>query len=224
MERDTTHGPRLDDDMASEVSSLTHGTPIESRADEGRLQEDAPDASIVAEEFGHVPDTLDGMPTSAIRDRTELARHLRPSIFPCGPALIVQCAIEENAPDEWIAALETLPDVTYYTTNDVWVALGGATEEPMGHGEVAAEAESTETSDVQLPRRFSFRWDTRFRLAALPFGVTPGSAFVEIAPGADGPELRASFGPWQVRTPIANIVGATRTGPFSMLKTIGPPH
>ena len=36
--------------------------------------------------------------------------------------------------------------------------------------------------------------------------------------------LRARFGFWEVNTPLANVVDKTRTGPYALPKTIGPPH
>ena len=49
-------------------------------------------------------------------------------------------------------------------------------------------------------------------------GITPSRAWVEIGDRA----LEARFGPWQVRTGIANILGAEVTGPYAFLKTVGP--
>src|SRR3954467_8845539 len=102
MERESNvHSPRLDDEMAQEVASLTHGAPIEARADDGRLLEDGGDEEAVPEAIIEIfEDDPVGMPTAAIRDRAELARHLRPSIFPAGRDAIVECASEEFAPLE----------------------------------------------------------------------------------------------------------------------------
>lgn len=68
--------------------------------------------------------------------------------------------------------------------------------------------------------RFPFAFAPVYRLAALPFGVTPSCALVEISDD----ELRARFGPWRVRTPIVNIAGVETTGPYRMLLTAGPAH
>ena len=73
---------------------------------------------------------------------------------------------------------------------------------------------------VQDAQRFDFRFDPLYRALALPFGVMPQTAYVEVH--AD--ELVARFGPWIVRTPTDNVVGTTRTGPFSVPKTAGPAH
>jgi hypothetical protein len=67
---------------------------------------------------------------------------------------------------------------------------------------------------------FSFAFDPAFRLAALPFGVTPSRAGVVV----EDDTFRASFGPWVVETPLANIEGAEVTGPYPLPKVIGPPH
>jgi hypothetical protein len=56
------------------------------------------------------------------------------------------------------------------------------------------------------------------RRVARLFGITPSRAWVEIGDRA----LEARFGPWQVRTGIANILGAEVTGPYAFLKTVGP--
>lgn len=74
-----------------------------------------------------------------------------------------------------------------------------------------------------MTRRFDFRFTRPYRLAALPFGVTPRTTYVEVTDGPAG-ELRVRFGPWSLRTPLSNVVSAQRTGPFSFPKTAGPAH
>ncbi len=68
--------------------------------------------------------------------------------------------------------------------------------------------------------RFPFSFSRRYRLAGLPFGVTPSRAWVEV----DGTDLRVRFGPWSLRTPLGNVAGTTGTGGYAFLKTAGPPH
>jgi len=50
--------------------------------------------------------------------------------------------------------------------------------------------------------------------------VTPERAWVEVRQD----ELEARFGRWRVRTPVRNVVSAVVTGPYSFLKTAGPPR
>lgn len=73
-------------------------------------------------------------------------------------------------------------------------------------------------AESNRPRHFGFRFSRRFRLAALPFGVTPGRSWVTVQDG----ELRVRYGPWRVVTPLANVVSVRRTGPFNLLKAAGP--
>ena len=67
---------------------------------------------------------------------------------------------------------------------------------------------------------FEFRWNSVFRLAALPFGVRPDSALVCVVDD----ELIAAFGPWHVRTPLSNVAAASATGDYWWPKVIGPAH
>jgi len=67
---------------------------------------------------------------------------------------------------------------------------------------------------------YPFRFDPRYRLAAMAFGVTPASARVVV--GDDRLEVR--FGPWRLESPLANITSVQTTGPYSFIKTAGPPH
>jgi hypothetical protein len=70
------------------------------------------------------------------------------------------------------------------------------------------------------PVRFDFRFAPSYRLAALPFGVTPGNAWVEVTRDL----LRARFGPWRLETARENITGTCITGPYGYLRTAGPAH
>jgi hypothetical protein len=66
--------------------------------------------------------------------------------------------------------------------------------------------------------RFTFRFVPSYQAAARVFGVTPERAWVAIEPD----ELDVHFGPWRVRTPLANITGVEITGPYWFVKTAGP--
>jgi hypothetical protein len=67
---------------------------------------------------------------------------------------------------------------------------------------------------------FPFAWDPRYRLAALPFGVTPSRAQVLV----DEETVAVRFGSWRMATARTNIAGVEVTGPYSFPKTAGPPH
>lgn len=70
------------------------------------------------------------------------------------------------------------------------------------------------------PRVFEFDFDDVFRWADKPLGITPETASVEV----DDDRLVARFGRWVAEIDRADIVGAEVTGPYNVLKTIGPPH
>ncbi len=68
--------------------------------------------------------------------------------------------------------------------------------------------------------RFEFRFARLYVAVGLPFGVTPWTTSVEV----EGGYLRVRFGLWALRTPVANVAGTEVTGPYSLLKTVGPAH
>lgn len=49
------------------------------------------------------------------------------------------------------------------------------------------------------------------------FGIRPETAWVEIGDST----LTASFGPWQVSTPLTNVTDVAITGPYAYWKTAG---
>jgi hypothetical protein len=67
-------------------------------------------------------------------------------------------------------------------------------------------------------QRFDFRFARAYRLAARPFGVTPERAWVQI----DDEHVLANYGPWRLRTTLANIERVAITGPYAFYRTAGP--
>jgi len=68
--------------------------------------------------------------------------------------------------------------------------------------------------------RFAFRRDPQLALASRVVGVTEDNAFVDV----DDERLLIRFGPWQLETPMGNVIGAERTGPYRWWKVVGPPR
>jgi hypothetical protein len=67
-------------------------------------------------------------------------------------------------------------------------------------------------------QRFDFRFAPAYRLAARPFGITPERAWVQI----DDEHLIAKYGPWRLRTTLANVSRVAITGPYRFYRTAGP--
>ncbi|MDQ3306646.1 MAG: hypothetical protein M3535_11860, partial [Actinomycetota bacterium] len=66
--------------------------------------------------------------------------------------------------------------------------------------------------------RFDFAFDPLLRALALPFGITPGTARVDVDDG----QLLARFGPWRVSTSLDNVEDTQVTGPYATLMVVGP--
>jgi hypothetical protein len=132
MERGSDkHAPRLDEELKHDTSSLVRGSPVESRASESREQEGpadgepTPDALISGD---HPPPNPDVLTHDEVEARTDLARHLQPSVFPADREVLVASARRMGAPDELVARLSALPEGTFDNVEAVWEALGGRVE------------------------------------------------------------------------------------------------
>lgn len=67
-------------------------------------------------------------------------------------------------------------------------------------------------------RQFAFDFDPAHQLSSLPFGVTPATSFIRVTEE----NLEVRFGLWTVRTPLTNVVGYERSGPYAFAKVAGP--
>jgi hypothetical protein len=89
----------------------------------------------------------------------------------------------------------------------------------------ARAAASSDRADEGEDRRadvtsFGFDFEPRLRPLALLAGVTPSTTRVEVSDR----ELRVRFGPWTLRTPLANVAGTELTGPYTWWKVAGGAH
>jgi hypothetical protein len=126
-------GPRIDEERARETESLERGSPVPSRAEEFREvegagdDEPAPDARLSGDR-GMVPD--DQLGPDELEARSEIARHLDPSVFPADREGLLQTAVDNNAPASVMDRLADLPeDVIFENVQMVWESLGGSVEE-----------------------------------------------------------------------------------------------
>lgn len=66
-----------------------------------------------------------GMSVSELDMRAEIAKHLRPSVFPAVRDVIVDTAVEEQSPAWIVEELSRLPAGREFSNmQDVWTALG----------------------------------------------------------------------------------------------------
>lgn len=67
---------------------------------------------------------------------------------------------------------------------------------------------------------FAFRFEWSYRVAGLPFGITPATTSVTV----DEHRFRVRFGPWVLDTAVDNVTSCEETGPYGFAKTAGPAH
>lgn len=65
---------------------------------------------------------------------------------------------------------------------------------------------------------FEFEFHPWYRYLLVPLRVNPGNSFVALT---DDDEFHAKFGRWEIKTPLANIVGFERSGGYKWWKAIG---
>ena len=126
----------------------------------------------------------------------------------------------------------------YENVEQVWESLGGRREQrtrPEPNLDDRSQRRRPATAVQSRPpatghrqpsavAEYDFRFDLAYRIAALPFGVHPGSAAVIVDERTEPAVLRTQFGPWRVTTPVGNVVATQTTGPYAALKTVGPAH
>ena len=121
MERSNKHSPRIDDELVHETRSLVQGAPIESHVEEFKEQEGPGDDDRDTDVRPGAPGSLGA---DAVEARQELARHIRPSVFPADRDALLEEAREADAPAAVLAALEQVPaGIEYATLAEVWVAF-----------------------------------------------------------------------------------------------------
>jgi hypothetical protein len=69
-------------------------------------------------------------------------------------------------------------------------------------------------------REFEFAFDRQYRLPALVFGIMPATARVVVTDD----ELLVRFGPWRLRTTLANVADTQVSTGYAWYRTAGPAH
>lgn len=126
------HGAKLDDVLDGETRGMQNATRP-THTNEWRQPEpsgeDQPDADPVPHgEF--VGGTPAGMSAADVADRSQVASYLGLGAFPGTGASLADKAAENQAPDDVLRLLRSLPaDQEFRNVQEVWDALGGGTEQ-----------------------------------------------------------------------------------------------
>jgi uncharacterized protein DUF2795 len=132
--RSDKHSAGIDEQLDHDERSMTQGASLEARVEEYRAQEGpaddepTPDARLLGGLQARLGPSYD-----EIEQRNELARHLRPWVFPARPSELALTAGQERAPDDVISMLQRLPDRVYDNVQAVWLALNPDGETPPHH-------------------------------------------------------------------------------------------
>jgi len=102
----------------------------DSWADDDSRTDDEPMAGSIMSRSGDEPVEA-GLTSGDVRARSELARHLRGSLFPADRTSLLQFAVEERVPADVADVLRQLPPGRYLNVEGVWEALGGRREERL---------------------------------------------------------------------------------------------
>jgi hypothetical protein len=73
---------------------------------------------------------------------------------------------------------------------------------------------------IAKEHRFAFSFEPLMIAASFAVGVTPWTSGVVV----DSDGLRVRFGPWRLETELDNIEGAEVSGPYQVVKVLGPPR
>jgi anti-sigma B factor antagonist len=126
----TTHGPRLDEELARETSALREGAGARARDER---EPEAPFAGEAGDDVG-----VTGVEEDPVLGRRELSRQVRMTVFPADRDALVAEAEANQAPDWVLRLLRRLPaGERFGTLYEVWDAAGGELE--PGVAELLAE-------------------------------------------------------------------------------------
>jgi hypothetical protein len=128
-DQNTTHSPRVDDQLAHETDALTHGAPDDGRQEWRRDQvpvEGEPEIFVERDDTD-----------AELETRSRLAQSLVPSAFPGTGASLADAAALNNASPDFVDALRSLPEGRVYAAfSEVWQDLGGEIEHLDGHANI----------------------------------------------------------------------------------------
>ena len=164
-------------------------------------------------------DPIDGL----LDRRAELAQALSTATWPATVEDLAAVAVRANA-DDAAQLLARLPsDRRFAVFGELWDALAPSPER-VAATPPRPRRSRARTSAPQAPRLVTihqgFAFEPLLRPFAFAFGILPRTSWVDV----DGERLEIRFGPWVLRTPLANVAGCEVTGPYRVVKVAGPPH
>lgn len=126
MDQNSTHGPRMDDELSKEVQSHLQGGPTGSRAEEWRQPEPAGEDQPQPDEIigGRRGSSPAGMTTDEMDQRSRLGQYIAGTHWPYTKQQLRENAETMEAPQDIRDAIERLPDKEYATIDDVWTEMG----------------------------------------------------------------------------------------------------
>ena len=127
-DRSDKHSPRLDDEMAHETQGMVrgnHSTHAEEFHETEAYSDDPTWEPEPQEPPGPVQEGAPpGMTAQDVEERSALARLLNGVRYPARPGDLLDHVSGADAPDDAVAALESLPDRDYENIADVAEELG----------------------------------------------------------------------------------------------------
>ena len=132
MERGNKHGARMDDTMASEVSGMTRAErdtrPGDFRSAEPS-GEDQPDVDL-SPHSTLTGGTPEGLTSEDVELRSEFASYLPQSVWPAVREVLIDTAMQNEAPDRIVDLVKRLPAGREFTNvGEAYETVAGGHEE-----------------------------------------------------------------------------------------------
>jgi len=157
---------------------------VDPSDDLDEVLEELPDGVRLAGEERLDVDVPAGMlPPVAVERRTLLAAALLPSMFPTTAEEVIAVLAGADLPEDLLVAVAELPDREYGNVQEIWVAIGGETEEPPGSPEAMGADEPVTEARQPAPLRPAAPGGLR-RLAAAPLRLARLAATAPLAAGS----------------------------------------
>lgn len=124
MQQTDKHGRIQDEALKHEAQELVRSTDVQEWADTEFVADDQP---IVGTDpsSATIVGTPPGMTPREVEERSLLARHLGASVYPATRDALLEKLQESNAPDRFLARVESLPTgVEFENVRDVAEHLG----------------------------------------------------------------------------------------------------